>query len=242
MILSISSQPDIELLGIRLQEPVATITDLIVTVVCFYAYWKLGKDGKPGRTIYFKRVYFLLMGLATLFGGLIGHGFQYAFGFKWKLLGWITSMLAVMLIERSAIEYTLNLIPRRTHRFLLWLNIFELIIIMFLTIYYLNFKFVEFHAVWGFMVVVFSFHLFTFIKTKDEGSRWMLYGIIVLAGAMFVFNYPVSPHIWFNHIDLSHVLMAIASILFLKGALKFGEPPKNPKKKTTVLNSKEIKA
>jgi hypothetical protein len=130
-----------------------------------------------------------------------------------------------MFIERSAIEYTTNLIPRRTFRFLLWLNIIELVVIMFLTVYYLNFHFVEFHAVWGFMVVVFSFHLYTFVKTKDTGSRWILYGIVVLASAMFVFNYPVSPHIWFNHYDLSHVLMAIASLFFLKGALNFGEPP-----------------
>ena len=90
----------------------------------------------------------------------------------------------------------------------------------------MNFKFVEFHAVWGFMVVVFSFHLFTFFKTKDDGSRWMLYGIVILAGAMFVFNYPVVPHIWFNHIDFSHILMAIASILFMQGGLRFGNPPK----------------
>jgi hypothetical protein len=230
MILSISNQPDIEFLGIRLQEPVTTLTDLLVTLVCIYAFWKLGKKENSGQTIYFIRIYFLLMGCSTFFGGLIGHGFQYAFGFEWKLLGWITSMLAVMFIERSAIEYTMNLIPRRTYRFLRWLNIVELVVLMFLAIYYLNFHFVEFHAVWGFMIVVFSFHFFTFIKTKNVGSRWILYGIVVLAFAMFVFNYPVSLHIWFNHNDLSHVLMAIASMLFLEAALNFGEPPELLKK------------
>ncbi|MEM6966427.1 MAG: hypothetical protein AAF573_16810 [Bacteroidota bacterium] len=219
-------QPDIHLFGIRIQEPMTTLTDLLVTAVCFYAYWKLNQAGNSGKTVYFKKIYFVLMGFATLFGGLIGHAFQYALGTEWKLLGWITSMVAVMLIERSAIEYTINLIPPKWHRFLLWLNITELIIILLLTIYTLNFKFVEFHAVWGFMIVVFTFHLFTFLKTKDAGSRLMLYGIAVLAGAMFVFNYPVAPHQWFTHSDLSHVLMAIASYLFLKATLAFGDPPK----------------
>lgn len=226
MLLNVLLQPDVNILGVRIQEPITTLTDLLVTAVCFYAYWKLSKDGHQGKTVYFKKIYFVLMGVATLFGGLIGHAFQYALGVEWKLLGWITSMLAVMLIERSAIEYTINLIPHKWHRFLLWLNIAELIIILFLTIYTLNFKFVEFHAVWGFMIVVFTFHLFTFLKTKDIGSRFMLYGIAVLAGAMFVFNYPIAPHKWFNHNDLSHVLMAIASILFLQATLKFGDPPK----------------
>lgn len=226
MILSILPQPDIHFLGIRLQEPITTLTDLLVTAVCFYAYWKLGKTSQKGNTIYFKKLYFITMGFATLFGGLIGHCFQYAFGLEWKLVGWITSMFAVMFLERSAIEYTFNLIPSKWHNFLLRLNIAELVIIMFFTIYTLNFKFVEFHAVYGFMVVVFSFHLYTFIKTKNIGSQLMLYGIAVLAGAMFVFNYPIAPHTWFNHNDLSHVLMAIASWFFYKASLLFGEPPK----------------
>lgn len=227
MLLTVFPQPEIEILGVRLQEPIATLTDLLVTIVCFYAFWKLRNHSYQGKTIYYKKLYFLVMGFATLFGGLIGHGFQYVFSFEWKLLGWITSMVAVMLIERSAIEYTFNLIPKKWHRFLLWLNIGELLVILFLTIYTLNFKFVEFHAVYGFMVVVFTFHFYTFLKTKDSGSRMMLYGIVVLAIAMFVFNYPVAPHIWFNHIDLSHVLMAIASYLFYKAALKFKSPPIN---------------
>ncbi len=222
--LAILPQPDIHILGIRLQEPVTTLTDLLVTAVCFYAYWKLNKTSQSGKIIYFKKLYFIMMGFATLFGGLIGHGFQYALSLEWKLVGWISSMVAVMFIERSAIEYTFNLIPSKWHNLLLRLNIAELVIIMFFTIYTLNFKFVEFHAIYGFMVVVFSFHLYIFIKTKNIGSRYMLYGIAVLAGAMFVFNYPIALHIWFNHNDLSHVLMAIASWLFLEASLRFGEP------------------
>lgn len=226
MILTIPPQPDLYFWGIRIQEPMTTLTDVLVTGVCFYAFWKLRNSTSRGKAVFFIRQYFLVMGFATLFGGLVGHGFQYIFGHEGKLLGWVTSMVAVMLIERSAIEYTINLIPKRWHRFLLRLNIVELVVIMILTIYTLNFKFVEFHAIYGFMVVVFSFHLFTFAKTRDAGSRLILIGIIILVGAMFVFNYPVVLDVWFNHNDLSHVLMAISSWLFLRGALKFGDNPK----------------
>jgi hypothetical protein len=40
----------------------------------------------------------------------------------------------------------------------------------------------------------------------------------VLIVAAFVFNYPVVIHTWFNHRDLAHILMAIGTLGFLKGA------------------------
>ena len=218
-------QPDIYLLGIRIQEPVTTLTDIILACTCFYAYWKLTKKGNLTESAQYFRYYFLMMGMGILAGGIIGHGFQYIFGFKWKLLGWVISMIAVMLIERSAIGYTINLIPTKLHDFILRLNIFELIAALCITFYSLNFKYVEWHAAYGFMMVVFSAHLFCYLKTKDKGSRFMLYGILILILTVFVFNYPVYPHVWFNHADLSHVLMTIVCLLFLKAALSFKEPP-----------------
>jgi hypothetical protein len=89
---------------------------------------------------------------------------------------------------------------------------------MAITTYTLHFKIVEFHCVYGLMIVVFSFHLYTYIKTKDKGSKWMLYAVGILVVAAFVFNLPVVPHIWFNHRDLAHILMAIGSAMFLKAA------------------------
>ena len=76
---TIIEQPSIEVFGILLQEPVTTLTDLLVSIICFYAYWKLKKHSIPGGTIFYMNLYFLFMGLGTAFGGLIGHGFQYFF-------------------------------------------------------------------------------------------------------------------------------------------------------------------
>ena len=136
-------------------------------------------------------------------------------------------MLGVMLIERSAIEYTKNIIPSKLHYFLLRLNIVELVLIMFLTISSLNFRYVELHAFYGMFIVVFSAHLYTFYKTKNEGSRYILKATGVLVISLIVFNYPITPHVWFNHNDFAHILMAIGSYLFLQGALKFKKPPES---------------
>lgn len=212
------NQPDIHLFGIRILEPVTSLTDIIVAIVCFYAYWQLKTDLNTSKTIIFMKWYFFTMGLATFLGGMIGHGFLYAFNEHWKLVGWYISMISIALIERSAIQYARPFINPKLGSAFLVLNIVELIVLMALTTYTLHFRIVEFHCVYGLMIVVFSFHLYTYIKTKDRGSKWMLYAVGILVIAAFVFNLPVVPHIWFNHRDLAHILMAIGSAMFLKAA------------------------
>jgi len=212
------TQPDIHVFGIRILEPVTSVTDIIVAIVCFYAYWQLKTNLNTSKTITFMKWYFLTMGLATFLGGMIGHGFLYAFNEHWKLVGWYISMISIALIERSAIQYARPFINPKLGSAFLVLNIVELIVLMAITTYTLHFSIVEFHCVYGLMVVVFSFHLYTYIKTRDRGSKWMLYAVGILVVAAFVFNLPVVPHIWFNHRDLAHILMAIGSAMFLKAA------------------------
>ena len=77
----------IVLFGIRIDEPIVTLTDLIVSVSCFiFAYKIHHKNGSEKVFTYFK-LYFLIMGIATALGGLIGHAFLYQFNFYWKLPG-----------------------------------------------------------------------------------------------------------------------------------------------------------
>jgi hypothetical protein len=210
----------IELVGIRIDEPVTTATDLLVSGVCFYSYFKLSKANRPGKTQLFFRFYFLLMAFATLFGGLIGHGFLYALSFAWKLPGWIVSMLSVAMIERSSIERAKPLIDPRVGRFFLTLNIIELLTIMTVTMSTLNFKWVEFHSGYGLLGVVLPFHAFTWYKTRDKGSFIIVIAVLVASCAALVFMNKLSIHEWFNYLDISHVMMAIGAYVFYRGALK----------------------
>ena len=116
-------QPSIELFGILIDEPVTTFTDLIVSAVCFYAFYKLLKIPVRNKTHTYLKYYFLGMALATAIGGLIGHGFIYIFSFAWKLPGWLVSMVSIALLERAVIEYARKLIKPAIGRFFAWLNI-----------------------------------------------------------------------------------------------------------------------
>ena len=97
-------QPGIEIFGVLVQEPVTTFTDVLVALACFYAFWRLQKDRLVGKTIFYLKLYFIFMGVATLMGGILGHGFLYLFSEAWKIPGWFLSMFSIMLIERSSIE------------------------------------------------------------------------------------------------------------------------------------------
>lgn len=213
-------QPSIYPFGIRIDEPVTALTDLFVTAVCFYAWQTLQQQAPLDKTRTYVRNYFFLLGIATALGGLIGHGFIYALSFPWKLPGWVVSMLSIAFIERSAIEYVRPLIKPALARFFLVLNAIELVVVMGITFYTLNFQWVEFHSGYGLLVVVLSFHFYSYRNTCNRGSYLMMVAVGIATLAAIVFTYQLAPHRWFNHMDVSHLLMCVSVYYFHLGVQK----------------------
>ena len=210
----------ISIWGLRIDEPIVTLTDLMVSAVCFVSAYKLHQSGKTGRTFLYFKIYFFSMGVATLLGGIIGHAFLYAFSFYWKLPGWITSMISIMFVERAAIEHTRIWLKPGIIKVLGVINIIEFLTFLTLTIVTLDFFFVEFHSGYGLMFVVLSLEGFLFLKTRNEAGKYILAGIAFAAVAALFFMTKTSPHRWFDYLCVSHVLMAIAAWLFYLGAIR----------------------
>ncbi len=206
------------LAGIRIDEPIATITDLVVSFLCIYFSFHLHRSNRKERTILFFKIYFLIMGIATFLGGIIGHAFLYAFNFYWKLPGWIMSMISIMFVERAAIEHNRIWLRQSIIRVFKVINILEFLTFLTLTVTTLNFFFVEFHSGYGLLFVVFSLEGFLFLKTKNTAGKYMLTGIGFAAVAALFFMNKISPHQWFNYIAVSHTFMAIAAAFFYQGA------------------------
>jgi hypothetical protein len=206
--------------NLRIDEPIVSLTDFIVSLVCFISFWKLHKQGKTNRSTTLFKFYFLTMGVATMFGGIFGHMFLYALSMSWKLPGWIVSMFSIMLIERAAINHTRILFNEKIIKTLQIINIVELTTFMFLSIYFLNFFYVEFHTGYGLMFVVLGLEGYLYYKTKNEASKFILIGIGIAAVAALFFMNHWAIHPWFNHIAASHTLMAVAAYFFYVGASK----------------------
>ena len=213
-------QPPIDLLGVKIQEPMTTFTDLIVSAVCFYAFYQMYKKKQRQKVFIFLKYYFLTMGIATTLGGLVGHGFLYLFSFPWKLPGWITSMLSIMLVERAAIEHARPLVSLKVANTFRIINTIELLTFMGITMYTLNFRFVEIHSGYGLMFVVLSLQLFVYLKTRNIGSGYFLIGVFFAAVSALFYMNEIALHTYFNHYDISHVIMAVAAYFFYVGASK----------------------
>lgn len=215
------SQPSIFPLGIRIDEPMTTFTDLWVAAACFYAFWRMIPLAKDSKVHFYLKWYFFTMGLATTLGGLVGHGFLYLFSFAWKLPGWLTSMFSIALIERAVIEKMSEVIPDKWKKRLSWINIAELTLFIILTFSTLNFFWVEAHSAYGLLIIVSSFSWYTWRQTGNEGSKLFLYGVGWAAISALFFMNEWALHTWFNHLDISHTFMTIAVITFYRGAKRF---------------------
>jgi hypothetical protein len=204
--------------GIKITEPVTAITDLLLSAVCLFAFFRLRKTRSSIPTVKLFSYYFLTLSITAAYGGIIGHAFIHLLSFSWKIPAWILSMISVALIERAAIIHAQPYLKRGTGRFFATLNIVELITLNIIVLYTQVFFFVEVHAAYGLLVIVFSFELFIFMKTREKGSRLILYAVMVSALAAIVHVTRFAPHKWFNHNDLGHVLVSIAIYIYYLGS------------------------
>ena len=201
-------------------EPMTTFTDLWVTAVCVYAFFRLRKLNKKGRVHQYMLLYFSIMALATFLGGLLGHAFQYAVGLPWKLPGWLISMLSVSSIERAAIMHAQPVINKKLGRFLEVANIIELLTFATITFSTLNFFFIQIHSAYGLGLIVLPLHTYVYRKTGNPGSRIIALSVVFATLAAFFYTSKIGLGIWFNHLDLAHTVMAISLFFFYRGALK----------------------
>ncbi len=217
----LETSTSISIFNIRIDEPVTTLTDILVSVICFYAWHKLRKKAKGNQVTGLFTGFFFLMGIATLIGGVIGHAFLYALSFSWKLPGWLLSMVSINLLERAVIKYSDPLMNPAFSKFFSRFNVLELLVFAGLAFGTLNFEFVEVHSAYGIMVVVFGFALFNFFKGNREAEVMLLVGGVICALiAAVIFTMRLSIHQWFNYIDISHVFMAFTAVFFYKAAAK----------------------
>jgi hypothetical protein len=221
------NNPPIYPFGLRVDEPITMLTDVLVTVICWYAFYKLGKPERKGNIHWLARGYFLTMGMATLLGGLIGHSFNYALTIHWKIPGWYVSMFSVAFLERAAIFHAFPLIRPKLAKFFAVLNMIELAFFLIISVVTMNFLYVMGHAAYGILIVTGGFHGYVYLKTRHEGSRLFLIGVLwATIGAVFFVNiWAIS--IWFNHMDMAHVLMGVACWYFYLGSKKMLEKPIN---------------
>lgn len=231
VISNLSGMPRIRLFGVTILEPFTVLTNLLIALACFYAYYGLKKKQLfQFFTHSYIGYFFILIGWATIVGGVVGHAFLYATGLYGKIPGWYLSMAGVAAFERAAIEHSRPLMHKQVGRFFSVLNIIEILCFMFLSLFKLSFLFVELHATYGLFVVVFCFELYVYFKTKATSFKYLLAATLLGFAAILCHALKLSVNEWFNYNDVSHLFMAVSILCYYQMTIHlklYGEEKKN---------------
>jgi hypothetical protein len=196
---------------LMLQEPMALITNWMMSLFSLYAYFKLRETDV--REVVLWRKFFFIFAISTFFGGL-GHLFFQQFGIPGKYPNWITGILAGYF---AGLSMLLNLEESRGKLFLKLFLFIKGVLLAFFAIYLQEFIFIAIDAILTYIIYcgIIGYKL---TKSKSLDFKYMYFGVLVCVPSVFIFLLKLNPHKWLNKDDLSHLLMLFCLIFFYLGA------------------------
>jgi hypothetical protein len=208
--------PSISIGGLRIDEPVTTLTDFLFAALCLFAYFNTKEQRHlKGPNLY--RWFFLGTGISTLISAIIGHAFLYRFGFGAKVIAWEANVAGASFAAFAALYHTRPSIRETTFNALLYINYAEVIAALALTPVFLTFVVVEVHSAFGLLAMVTVLESIHYTKTKSFLSRNMLIGVGIAVLAVLVHIFKLACSVWFNHMDLSHIIMCLGVYVMYRG-------------------------
>lgn len=222
-----NQNPTIYLAGLRIDEPITVLTDLIFCGVCFYAYHKT-KNISNLKAIKFYSLFFLTTGISTLVAALIGHAFLYYFGLNAKIYGWVLGIFSISFAQFAALYHTKNILENNRYKLLFIISCTETLLSFILTFYFWSFIVVLLHTVFSLLILVTVLESINYYKTKSLLSKYMIFGVGFLLIASLTHLFKLGFSKWFNHLDVSHVFMTLSMYTMYYGVKNF--------KKTKQLN------
>lgn len=211
--------------GFLIQDPMTLLTDLILGVQCLglaLLLWKKGKHTKEGTWI---ALFLLILGIGSIEGGIVNHGWYYLFGPGWKL--------PMVLLVGSSLPFVMmaNIYSMRSlvsSGILKTLSGFVLLEYLCFLGYLatqpmeaIDFKSLVPHLSIGLLVFIPLLQRYAIKKDPHKSRSLMLWGIAstLPVGAVNILR--ISPDKWFNMYDLVHVLLMVTVYLFFLSGLSF---------------------
>lgn len=218
-------QPSIEVFNLRIDEPITTLTDMLMAAICFYAFFRIRKLETTVRIKWYFKYYFLTLGFGAVFGGLLGHAFLYSLSPYWKLVSWILILLSVVCFVHALVQLALPLVRPVFARIIILLNLLIFTLATIITVWTLDFTAVKLYTVFGMFIVVGSLSLYIYRKTGNRGVAMLLVAVSIALLPAFVFSFKWGFSPWFNHNDICHVILSISALVIYKGAAQILESP-----------------
>lgn len=207
--------PDIFIGSLRIQEPITALTDLLIVTVCVFAFIKTTATKNVGVNLY--RWFFLATGISTFISAIIGHAFLYQLDINAKIYGWVTGIISIGVGQYAALYHTRAVIGEKNFNILRWLNSIEILLALIFVFVVFSFGVVEVHSAIGLLLSITVLEYINYKHNQSVLSKYMMIGIAVAALAVICHMLKLAISIWFNHLDLSHVIIAISVYFMYKG-------------------------
>lgn len=201
-------QPDILIGGWRIGEPVVSLTALLMSMVCLYAWFQLGTMGGTSKILRLYRLFFAWMALSGLIGSLLGHAFLHHFPFFVKMPGWVSGIVALTYLGQASIERFRHFQPAAaSHRLLTAVNLGGALLATGVLCATLWFPIVEFHTAFGLLGIVGLIESTLWRHLRLHSSLLLLGAIpfALLAAIVHLAKFSIGP--WFTFFDIGHVFV-----------------------------------
>jgi len=211
-------QPSVEILNIRIDEPITTITDILLALICLYGYIQIRKLEHGGRCKSYFLYYFLVLGLGALTGGLLGHAFQYRLAEEWKLVSWILTPVSVALMVQALLEVARPFLTNKIVKMISWFNLLVFFPVLVILIWSMDFSLVKYYSIFGYVVLAGSLCYYIYQRSRNKGVLFIIGGVGIGIISAIIFSLEWGFSAWFNHRDLSHMILCFSVFYAYKGA------------------------
>ena len=206
------------------REPITTLTDFLVALVCWAAFYFFSRQKRNESPSFpwFKK-YFLIFAIGMTSAAWLGHGLQAYVSQNFKVIGWACGATGLMFLQIGSLKLIENRLSERLKVMLpRWFNLQWLTAIS-LMFYFLSsgmetaFKVTQINSVlvlWGFVLPI---HLISYYREKNKASKIVIIALLYSLVPGIVYSNKLSFSKWFNYHDISHVLMAIFMTLMFLG-------------------------
>lgn len=197
-----------------LTEVMTFVTDVLISLVCLYAYRKLRKQKYERKEAHHWSNFFLWMSIASFIGGLSHLFFNYT-GMPLKFASWLLITLSVYFGEQGTIVLIKN---EKLKNILNIGSIVKLVLISILIPIIGEFSICSAGVAAGLFGMVTTLHATNYFSTKQKGSGLIALGISINLFALLFRVKEISFHHWFNYNDIAHVILALSCYIIYKGS------------------------
>lgn len=217
-------------LRLIIQEPMTAATDLLIAAVSFYAWFRLRRKWPSPRSheqLYL--LFFLIMGISTIFGAFLNHAFAYFFppGNYNLLPNWLTNVLSVCCYPLGIAGRADQLRPLPSRKIWVTATLVETIVVLALTLWKRSYLFGEIHIA----ICLYLFSLPLLIRIWKDGHRQEARLAIIAIALMSFIPVILVTHFHIGSFmidfDISHVIIAVAMYLYYRAGLLWRSGSKN---------------